>query len=115
MPKSKPPRKKKAVNPEVHKNREKVAHLRTNITRVLREVESGSVSIEDLAKLRNFCQISMYIIRNSQPGAYDRAMKDAELAGLLTDQAEDIGDYGVVVSYPETTFDLPKCDLDKSS
>ena len=62
---------------------------RSEVARVLRDIERGLVNEEDLAKLSNFCMTALMLQAKVEEPTWRAAEKDAELAALLRDEAED--------------------------
>ena len=62
---------------------------RSEVTRVLRDIERGMVNELDLAKLNNFCMTSLMMQAKVEEPTWRAAEKEAELAALLRDEVDD--------------------------
>lgn len=71
-----------------------VRNYKFQVMRVIRDIESGIVNEEDLAKLRNYCQMSLRLMEKSPMSMIQSAWRDIEIAALLHDAVEDIDDVG---------------------
>jgi hypothetical protein len=66
--------------------------------RVIRDIEAGTVSEEDLARLRNYCQMSLRLLEKSPMTAIQAAWRDVEITALVHDAVEDLPvDGGVIL------------------
>lgn len=63
--------------------------IRFDVTRVLQDIEQGTVTEIDLAKLNNFCMVALMLQAKVEEPTWRAAEKDAELAALLRDEVED--------------------------
>lgn len=72
-----------------------VDHYRANVIRVLNDIEKGQVDPLDLARLRNFCQMSLVIIAKHGREEVNAAFQQAEIASFLHDTVNP--GYGVVL------------------
>lgn len=62
---------------------------RSEVSRVLRDIEQGHVNEGDLAKLNNFCMVALMLQAKVEEPTWRAAEEDAELAALLRDEVED--------------------------
>lgn len=62
---------------------------RSEVARVLRDIEQGLVNEVDLAKLNNFCMVSLMLQSKVEEPTWRACEKEAELAALLRDEVED--------------------------
>lgn len=62
---------------------------RSEVTRVLRDIERGLVNELDLAKLNNFCMVSLMLQAKVEEPTWRAAEREAELASLLRDEDEE--------------------------
>lgn len=60
------------------------------VMRVIREIESGTVSEEDMARLRNYCQMSLRLLEKTPMTAIQAAWRDVEIAALVHDSVEEL-------------------------
>lgn len=61
---------------------------RTEVSRVLRDIERGMVNEIDLAKLNNFCMTALMVQAKVEETTWRAAERDAEMASLL--RGEDV-------------------------
>jgi hypothetical protein len=61
---------------------------------VIRDIEAGTVSEEDLARLRNYCQMSLRLLEKSPMTAIQAAWRDVEITALVHDSVEDLPEDG---------------------
>lgn len=62
---------------------------RSEVCRVLRDIERGYVNEVDLAKLNNFCMTALMLMSKVEHPTWKAAGKEAELAALLRDETEE--------------------------
>ncbi len=75
-----------------------VRNYKHQVMRVIREIETGTVSEEDLARLRNYCQMSLRLLEKSPMTAIQAAWRDVEITALFHDSVEDLPeDVGVIL------------------
>lgn len=63
--------------------------LRREVARVLHDIERGEVTEMDLAKLNSFCMSSLALLGKVQRPVWEKAKRDAEIAGYLHGQVEE--------------------------
>lgn len=66
--------------------------VRSEVSRVLRDIERGHVNQIDFAKLNNFCATTLMLLARVEQGAWEASKRDAEISALLRDEVEDIED-----------------------
>lgn len=66
--------------------------VRSEVSRVLRDIERGYVNQVDFAKLNNFCMASLMLLTKVEVHAWEASKRDAELSALLLDEVEDMED-----------------------
>jgi hypothetical protein len=75
-----------------------VRNYKYQVMRVIRDIEAGTVTEEDLARLRNYCQMSLRLLEKSPMTSIQAAWRDVEITALFHDAVEDISeDAGVVL------------------
>jgi hypothetical protein len=77
-----------------------VRNYKYQVMRVIREIEAGTVSEEDLARLRNYCQMSLRLMEKSPMSAIQAAWRDVEITAFFHEAVEDLDakeDAGVVL------------------
>jgi hypothetical protein len=62
---------------------------RSEVCRVIRDIERGYVNEIDLAKLNNFCMVSLMLLAKIEEPTWRASEKEAELAALLRDEVDD--------------------------
>lgn len=62
---------------------------RREVGRVLADIERGQVDEQDLAKLHNYCMVSLALLAKVEERTWRAAERDAELAALITGEVED--------------------------
>lgn len=62
---------------------------RSEVARVLRDIEQGLVNEIDLAKLNNFCMVALMLQAKVEEPTWRACEKEAELAALLRDEVEE--------------------------
>lgn len=67
------------------------------VMRVIRDIEAGTVSEEDLARLRNYCQMSLRLLEKTPMTAIQAAWRDVEITALVHDSVEDLPVDGSIV------------------
>jgi hypothetical protein len=67
------------------------------VMRVIREIEAGTVSEEDLARLRNYCQMSLRLMEKTPMTAIQAAWRDVEITALVHDAVEDLPEDGGII------------------
>jgi len=77
------------------KQKQDWAERRTGIRRTIAPIlyklrKDGEVDEIDLDRLQNYCMTMLMVLSKITPGTLDNAMRDAELAGFLHDQVEDV-------------------------
>jgi hypothetical protein len=66
-----------------------VRTYRHHVMRVVRDIEQGTVSIEDLAKLRNFCQMAVTLMEQAPLTLIQAAWRDTEILAFVHEDDED--------------------------
>lgn len=74
-----------------------VRNYKFQVMRVIRDIEAGAVSEDDLARLRNYCQMSLRLLEKTPMTAIQAAWRDVEINAFLHDAVEDLDDAGVVL------------------
>jgi hypothetical protein len=74
--------------------------------RVIRDIEAGTVTEEDLARLRNYCQMSLRLLEKSPMTAIQAAWRDVEITALVHDAVEDLPEDAGVVLKDGTKVDV---------
>lgn len=70
---------------------------RTNVMRVMRDIEAGTVNLEDLEKLRNFCQMAVSLMETAPIHQIQAAWRHTEILAFAHEQVEDAdSDFKVV-------------------
>jgi hypothetical protein len=64
---------------------------RYHVMRVVRDIEAGTVSVEDLAKLRNFCQMAITLMEKASMTLIEQAWRDTEILAFVHDSDDDTG------------------------
>jgi hypothetical protein len=99
----KPSQKKlsRAENGQIVNHQQYVKTYRHHVMRVIRDIEEGKVNIEDLAKLRNFCQMSFALMEQAPVAQIQAAWRFMEILTFQHSQAEDLEDYAGVLGQTE--------------
>ena len=63
--------------------------MRSEVARVLRDIEQGFVNETDFAKLNNFAMTALMLLAKVEQPTWKACTKEAELAALLRDEVED--------------------------
>lgn len=66
--------------------------MRADLVQILRDIEAGSVSEMDFAKLNNFCMVSLALLSKIEQKTWEAAFKQAEISALLRNEVEDLPD-----------------------
>lgn len=66
-----------------------VRTYRHHVMRVVRDIEQGTVSIEDLAKLRNFCQMAVTLMEQAPITLIQAAWRDTEILAFVHEDDQD--------------------------
>lgn len=76
-----------------------VRNYKFQVMRVIRDIEAGKVSEDDLARLRNYCQMSLRLLEKSPMTAIQAAWRDVEINAFFHDAIEDLDavDSGIVL------------------
>ena len=76
-----------------------VRNYKFQVMRVIREIEAGKVSEDDLARLRNYCQMSLRLLEKSPMTAIQAAWRDVEINAFVHDAIEDLDavDSGIIL------------------
>jgi hypothetical protein len=78
-----------------------VRNYKFQVMRVIRDIESGTVSEDDLARLRNYCQMSLRLLEKTPMTAIQAAWRDVEINAFMHGAIEDLDaksvDAGVVL------------------
>lgn len=90
-----------AENGQIINHAQYIKTYRNNVMRVMRDIEKGTVSIEDLAKLRNFLQMSLSLMETAPVHQIQSAWRHMEILTFQHDQAENLDDYAGVVGQTE--------------
>lgn len=90
-----------AENGQIVNHARYIKTYRSNVMRVMRDIEKGTVSIEDLAKLRNFLQMSFALMETAPIHQIQSAWRHVEILAFTHDQTEDLEDYAGVVGQTE--------------
>jgi hypothetical protein len=63
---------------------------RSHVTRVLKDIESGTVSEEDFAKLHNFCRMALSLMETAPISQIQAAWRQCEILDFVhkTDETE---------------------------
>lgn len=64
-------------------------HLRSEVSRVLRDIETGLVNETDFAKLNNFCMTALTLLSKIQEPTWRASERDTELAAMLRNEVVD--------------------------
>jgi hypothetical protein len=90
-----------AENGQIVNHATYIKTYRTNVMRVMRDIEKGTVSIEDLAKLRNFLQMSFSLMETAPIHQIQSAWRHVEILAFTHQQVEDVEDYAGVLGKTE--------------
>lgn len=74
-----------------------VRNYKHQVMRVVRDIESGTVSEEDLAKLRNYCQMSLRLMEKSTMSQIQAAWRDVEITAFVHDSISELEDAGITL------------------
>jgi hypothetical protein len=83
-----------------------VRNYKYQVMRVIRDIEAGTVTEEDLARLRNYCQMSLRLLEKSPMTAIQAAWRDVEITALVHDAVEDLPEDAGVVLKDGTKVDV---------
>lgn len=90
-----------AENGQIVNHAAYIKTYRSNVMRVMRDIENGTVSIEDLAKLRNFLQMSFALMETAPVHQIQSAWRHVEILAFQHQQVEDVEDYAGVLGKTE--------------
>ena len=95
-----------AENGQIVDHARYIKTYRYQVTRVLRDIEAGTVNVEDLEKLRNFCQMSISLMETAPIHQIQSAWRHTEIVAFAHNEVEDADtpDYGVVMAETPTQF-----------
>jgi hypothetical protein len=92
-----------------------VRNYKYKVMKVIRDIEAGTVSEEDLARLRNYCQMSLRLMEKSPMTAIQAAWRDVEINALFHNAVEDLDeiveDKGVVLKDGTQVAIETSCEL----
>lgn len=68
--------------------RDHAKYIRTyrhHVMRVISDIEAGNVAVEDMAKLRNFCQMAITLMEKAPMTLIEQAWRDTEILSFVHD------------------------------
>ncbi|QBX06610.1 hypothetical protein H1O16_gp197 [Burkholderia phage BcepSaruman] len=91
----------RGLNGEVIDHKRYIKTYRYQVMRVIRDIENGSVTEDDMARLRNFCQMSITLMEHAPISQIQAAWRDTEIMAFAHDAVDDGHDTGVVLRGPD--------------
>lgn len=83
----------RAENGQIIDHSKYIKTYRHHVLRVIRSIESGTVTVEDLAKLRNFVQMSLALMEHAPMTQIQQAWRHVEILAFAQEQVEELEDY----------------------
>lgn len=91
----------RGLNGETIDHKKYIKTYRYQVMRVVRDIEQGSVSEDDMARLRNFCQMAITLMEHAQISQIQAAWRDTEILAFEHNGIDDGPDTGVVLRSPD--------------
>lgn len=63
--------------------------MRSDLTKILRDIEAGHVTEMDFAKLNNFCMVTLALLSKVEQRTWEASFKQAEISALLRNEEEE--------------------------
>lgn len=79
----------KAEGGQIIDHQKYIKSYRSNVMRVIRDIEAGTVSELDLEKIRNFCQMSLALMDVVPMHVIQSAWRNAEILSFVNEPTED--------------------------
>lgn len=79
----------RGLNGETIDHKKYIKTYRYQVMRVVRDIEQGSVSEDDMARLRNFCQMAITLMEHAPISQIQAAWRDTEILAFEHNGIDD--------------------------